>query len=247
MRRDTRNRNEPARQLALFPTDSSINLKSFFENRFRMEVEVAFRPGERRVSLRRSGHKARLEIHPVFQEARTVHLNAVADMLENKDAFSGEIVDAFLHQKRGRIRQHYPVTKRVTLYPYGRVHNLAEIFNELNDEYFGGEVRAYITWGRRTKTDRKRWSIRFGSYDRSTGIIRVHPRLDSIDVPRFFVEYIAYHEMLHEVVPEEIDDGRRIVHTREFNRRERDFKKYAKAIAWERANTRALLRRAVPT
>lgn len=222
-------------------------MKSFFERRLKIEVEIALRPGDRRAHLRRSGAKYRLDLHPVFQEARPVHLHAVADMIQKRDPFSEQIVDAFFHQKSSRIRSEYGATRRVALYPYGRVYNLMSMYRRLNEEHFDGRVRAYVTWGKRSPRGRKRWSIRFGSYDAATRIIRVHPLLDSEAVPRYFVEYIVYHEMLHQAAPEEIRRGRRIVHTEEFLRREREFPHFKKAIEWERENTRSLLRRAVPT
>ena len=65
-------------------------------------------------------------------------------------------------------------------------------------------------------------------------MIRIHPLLDAPFVPTWFLEYVVYHEMLHAVVPEEIDEhGRRRVHTREFYRRERKFHCYYRARRWK--------------
>jgi len=60
-------------------------------------------------------------------------------------------------------------------------------------------------------------------------------------VPRFFVEYIVYHEMLHHVVQMPVLDGRRCMHGPEFKARERCFARYAEAIAWEREHLDRLL------
>ena len=46
-----------------------------------------------------------------------------------------------------------------------------------------------------------RRSIKLGSYSATERLIRVHPALDRPWVPRYFVSYIVYHEMLHHVIP----------------------------------------------
>jgi hypothetical protein len=74
-------------------------------------------------------------------------------------------------------------------------------------------------------------------------VIRIHPLLDQPFVPRWFLEYVLYHEMLHSVVPEEVDStGRRRIHTQEFYRRERAFPRYHRARRWETENLARCLR-----
>ena len=74
-------------------------------------------------------------------------------------------------------------------------------------------------------------------------IIRIHPRLDAPFVPTWFLEYVIYHEMLHARVPDEFTaEGRRLVHTEEFNRREREFLHYRRARRWEDENLARFLR-----
>jgi hypothetical protein len=74
-------------------------------------------------------------------------------------------------------------------------------------------------------------------------LIRIHPVLDAADVPRFFVEWIVYHEMLHEIHDMPVVDGRRVYHTREFREAESRFEHYADAVLWERSNVHRLLDR----
>jgi predicted metal-dependent hydrolase len=73
-----------------------------------------------------------------------------------------------------------------------------------------------------------------GSYSSHTNIIRINPVLDKRSVPPYFIEFIIYHEMLHADLGVETGENRRSVHTREFRRREKMFKKYAEALAWEK-------------
>src|SRR5256885_13374915 len=50
-------------------------------------------------------------------------------------------------------------------------------------------------------------------------------------------DLVLYHEMLHSVVPDKLlRNGRRRVHTEEFNRRERQFRRYHRARRWEEQN-----------
>ena len=61
--------------------------------------------------------------------------------------------------------------------------------------------------------------------------MRVHPLLDDDRVPRFFVEYIVFHELLHAVVPAEKSGGRRYDHSVTYRKLERSFPRYDEARA----------------
>ena len=90
-----------------------------------------------------------------------------------------------------------------------------------------------ITWGK-LPTIRRRRSIRLGSYSEEDELIRIHPYLDQPQVPEFFIKYIVFHEMLHAHLGVEVlASGRRNVHSREFNRKERAYHEYDRAVAWQ--------------
>src|SRR3712207_8543596 len=55
---------------------------------------------------------------------------------------------------------------------------------------------------------KKRNTIKLGSYSAIERLIRIHPTLDAEWVPRYFVSYIVYHELLHHVVPALRSSGR---------------------------------------
>jgi hypothetical protein len=61
-------------------------------------------------------------------------------------------------------------------------------------------------------------------------------------VPRYFVQYIVYHELLHHLVPEARVAGRTLLHPPEFQRREQDFQKLSQALDWEQKHIDRLLR-----
>jgi len=56
------------------------------------------------------------------------------------------------------------------------------------------------------------------------------------------VEFIVFHEMLHQLFPSSNRAGRRVHHPRAFRDREKAFPYYSSAIRWEKRNLRVLLR-----
>ena len=134
--------------------------------------------------------------------------------------------------------------QRHLAFPHEGLHfNLKEVFDRVNAEYFSNRMRNYtIKWARRRKAPPKNTFV-FASIQEEDRLIKVHPLLDAAFVPAWFMEYVVYHEMLHAFVPEErTAQGRRIVHTKEFYRREQEFRLYRKARRWESENLGRLLR-----
>ncbi|MCK7467569.1 MAG: hypothetical protein MZU91_05210 [Desulfosudis oleivorans] len=109
-----------------------------------------------------------------------------------------------------------------TIRTRGRHHDLKALFDRLNRDYFDGRIRSVITWapGKNLRSARKRT---LGSYIRTTDTIRINPVLDRKSIPRYVIEFIIYHEMLHADMGVTVTKGRRIVHSVEFKRRERLF------------------------
>jgi hypothetical protein len=77
-----------------------------------------------------------------------------------------------------------------------------------------------------------------GSYSVEERLIRIHRSLDRAFVPRFFVEWIVFHEMLHQVHDIKVKNGRREFHSKAFLDAEAGFDRYVEARAWERAQPR---------
>ncbi|MCB9754015.1 MAG: hypothetical protein H6713_29070 [Myxococcales bacterium] len=194
------------------------------------------------VSIKRGQGVLTFRIHRMFAEAPPMVLRAVARYAEDHDRDSATLVREFIDCNEHLIRRRGR-PRTVDLDVEGRHHNLLELFDELNERYFDGSIQARITWGPRRGRGRSRDSIKLGSYTVEDALIRIHPVLDASDVPRFFVAWIVYHEMLHEVHDMPIIDGRRVYHTAEFRRAEARFEHYAEAILWERSNLHRLLER----
>ncbi len=141
------------------------------------------------------------------------------------------------NRKRKLSFKKLPVLRQLQFPTEGEYFDLQTLFDKLNAEYFSNALKGYtITWGRKRKRPPKEYFV-FGTIQEEDKMIRIHPLLDAPFVPTWFLEYVLYHEMLHAVVPEEIDEhGRRRVHTREFYRRERKFHCYYRARRWEDEN-----------
>lgn len=194
------------------------------------------------VSIKRGDGVVTFRVHHMFLHAPPVVLRALGRYADRQDRESARMLREFIDTKDTLVRQRAndrPLPCDVE----GKYHNLQEIFDELNAKYFGGSIRARITWGTRSRRKRSRGSIKLGSYTVEDELIRIHPVLDAADVPRFFIAWIVYHEMLHEVHDMPVVDGRRIYHTPEFRKAEAQFEEYAEAVLWERVHVHKLLTR----
>ena len=123
----------------------------------------------------------------------------------------------------------------------GRYHDLDAILEDVRGRYFPDGAAVKIRWGRWSGRRRTR-SMRFGVYLPDAQLIRIHPALDQAFVPRFFVEFIVYHELLHHVMPPIRANGRYQIHPPAFRRRERQFPAYAQAIGWRKRSLHRLLK-----
>jgi predicted metal-dependent hydrolase len=102
--------------------------------------------------------------------------------------------------------------------PRGHTYDLEKIFDELNTRYFWGLLaRPRLTWSQ----NHARNSL--GHYDPAHNAIVVSRIFDHARVPRYAVEYILYHEMLHLKHPVRLRGSRRCVHSAEFQAEEKLF------------------------
>jgi hypothetical protein len=194
------------------------------------------------VSFRRHADEIHYRVHHMFLEAPHEVVRALAAFAGPRRGAAarrreaGTRIDAYVRRNRARIA----VPRADRLLPAGRVHDLQEIFDRLNDEHFGGRIEARIGWGP-VRLGRRRRTVKTGVYVQDARIIRIHPTLDRPEVPDFYVAAVVYHEMLHQAVPAREEHGRRIVHGPDFRRLERAYPDHARAKAWEERNLRLLL------
>lgn len=128
--------------------------------------------------------------------------------------------------KQTELIRHARGTKRYTG-PEGRFYNLEEVFDSLNERFFGGLLgRPELTW---SEVYAKR---SLGHYDAAHNTIVVSKVFDRPSSPRYAIEYLLYHEMLHLKHPVKMRGLRRCVHSAAFKAEERLFPQLSEALAF---------------
>lgn len=182
------------------------------------------------MSLRRKENRAIVRLHRMFLGAGADILEEIAGFIK-KGKGKTPLLLAFVKENICGIRER--TAGKTTIRTEGKYHSLLDIFGSLNNEYFGGRLSCLITWG----AGRLRYAVRkrtLGSYSSRTNTIRINPVLDRKTTPEYFVGFVVYHEMLHADMKIETKNGRRLVHSKVFKQREKLFRHYEKAIAWEK-------------
>ncbi len=122
----------------------------------------------------------------------------------------------------------------------GSVYDLDEIFARLNTQYFAESIaKPVLTW-----SAKKTYRI-LGHHDATHKHIAISTSLDSPTVPKYVVEYVVFHEMLHIHHPTKHINGRRYNHTTAFKNDEKKFAYFVEAEKWIERNVRKLKREAI--
>ena len=123
-----------------------------------------------------------------------------------------------VRQMRGRKRLRSP---------QGFIYDLDSIFEDLNSRFFHGLLaRPRRSWSQ-IRTRRI-----LGHYDPAHNAIIISRIFDHHTVPRYAVEYIVYHEMLHLKHPVKLRGTRRCIHSADFQAEEKLFPQLAEANAF---------------
>ncbi len=188
----------------------------------------------------KAADEVHVRIHRMFCEAEASILDAVGAFVRGNRGAASRPMDEYIRANRHKIRRRERRLDAARLRPAaGEVHDLGDMRERLNKRFFGNHVTAKITWGRQPPRRRRR-HIGFGAYYRDLDLIRMNPLLDQRWIPKFFVEYIVYHEMCHAFLAFDLF-GRDGIHTPRFRELERRYPRYDEALAWERENLDRLL------
>ena len=123
-----------------------------------------------------------------------------------------------MRQMRGR---------KVLSSPQGHLYDLDEVFEAVNRRFFHGLLgRPTLTWSAHVARRM------LGHYDAAHNTIVVSRVFDRPGTPRYAIEYLLYHEMLHLKHPVRVRAGRRCVHGPEFQAEERLFPELEMARAF---------------
>ena len=172
-------------------------------------------------------------IHHMFLDAPAYVVDALVRYVTHGDREASAILGDYIDDNGFRLARR---KRNAPLVTKGKHHDLLALYEKLNDRYFdGGDQRSHhVGQGsdvRRPRSGRRSSSEATRAFDRS---IRVHPALDEKWVPRYFVAYIVYHEMLHHVIPGSRGLGRVNLHPPEFKEREKEFRHFERSLEWEK-------------
>lgn len=121
----------------------------------------------------------------------------------------------------------------------GETYDLESLFGKLNLIYFKNALtKPTLTW-----SARKTYRI-LGHHDATHETIVISKSLDNKNVPKFVVEFVVFHEMLHVFHPTQHRNGRRYNHTAQFRADERKFAYFEEAENWIERNVKNLKREA---
>jgi hypothetical protein len=183
-----------------------------------------------------------VRLHHLFIDASEAVCRSLAQYIATNDQQASKDLNQFIEENQHRIRnlesekEQHPVLRT-----QGRCFELNQLFEELNAAYFAGQASCDITWGKHAGRGKYRRSIKVGSYSLEENLIRIHPGLDQDWIPRVYLQWVIYHEMLHSKYPAPVVNGRHHFHTADFAGQERLFIHYQQAITWEKRNIAALL------
>ena len=125
--------------------------------------------------------------------------------------------------------QYLKRAKGLSKGPQGRVRDLGSVFEYVNGCYFSGTVaRPILVWTSETP------GRRLGYYFEPLNLLAINSVMDSEEVPRYVLEFVVYHELLHHIDADGHRKGKRVHHTKRFREQERRFNHFDDAEKWLR-------------
>jgi predicted metal-dependent hydrolase len=201
------------------PSSYSITIKN--KNNYLVQVKLGV-------------FKNEVTIHPVFLNADKNILHDITDFIlkKNKDEIKNikKRLSDFFHENKK--------TKSIKVNTKHKIKNIELMFNnviiDLKEKFPAVDFSSLkITWGRFTRNRTR--SIRFGSFDKRSFLVRLHPILDNIDIPDYFIYSVIYHEVAHYIVFK--TDTKARTHGTYFNKLLKSIDPfYKQGKLWEKAN-----------
>jgi len=124
----------------------------------------------------------------------------------------------------------------------GIKYNLQDIFDSVNREYFNSELQALLRWGSPSSGTSYQMTRKRANGD-TVNVITIAGCYDHEDIPRFALEAVMYHEMLHIKIPPRKVNGRNCIHGPDFKKAEQQFTHFKEWRMWEKEHLRKILLR----
>lgn len=172
----------------------------------------------------------RVRLDSMFLGASKDVIKAAVECIRSgaQDKEANAVLDGFIDKTGYKRLPAIRVSSR--LRPVGKHHDLSRSLSRVSKQYYANDVgHVLITWSRRgSRPIKTRDYIKLGYYYTSEHCIRIHPSLDQPWVPRYVIDFLVYHELIHHMYM----PGSRNTHDDEFHRRESLFPSKTKAEDW---------------
>jgi hypothetical protein len=228
------------------PSAGSLSIIILPRLRRSWQVKVCVRSGERRLFVPAALAEAPGPVKTALIEWALLPLRTKGrgkkDIRFKKTELE-RIIWRHLESSGGRaVRRSRLDPERIADKTPGRIYDLREIFNSVNKKYFDGTLSSHLRWGPPlSKTSHH--TIRTDRTGTTVNLITIAGVYNHPAVPRFAIEAVMYHEMLHIAIPPWKKNGRRVVHGASFKKAERSFGSFREWQAWERTSLPWLLQR----
>jgi len=187
------------------------------------------------LSVRWDREHTRVSIHRMFLKAPKNVMDELACYLSTPHQTLSPTVKAFIEDSRRELDYSHCL-RPSDLAHQGHAYDLHTLYDEVNARYFDQELQLQITWFSQPAR-RNRQRLVFGLFHDTLRLIKINRLLDNLQIPRYFVSYVIYHEMLHFVCPPEVDQaGCHRIHNTTFKQRESLFAEYQEAQEWLKQN-----------
>jgi hypothetical protein len=185
---------------------------------------------------RRRGRNVSFKVSDYLEDAPDEIIESLAWYLLSR-AFDVDVSDGHCGEYLEYVRSRRMWENKRSLYlsrarglctePRGRSRDLKTVFDYVNSTYFRGTIRnQMLAWV--DESPAKRLGFYFDPLD----LLAVNRVFDSERVPRYVLEFVVYHELLHHIDAESGKRRRRVQHTKGFREQERRFSSWADAEAW---------------
>jgi hypothetical protein len=193
------------------------------------------------ISVRpKPGGLVEVRLHRSFLGHGEAVLPLIADFVKNPNAEVRQRMQRFLIEHP--VTQPVLATRRFIARPVGKVFNVKDRAAAINHHYFGGAIHHVATWGQSHQRGSPQRNFLLGSWSATDSVLRIHPILDNVAVPRFFLDFVIYHELCHSVEPPRWGKGSRQIHTKDFMKLEERYEYYRLAVEWEKRGLPLLIR-----
>lgn len=173
----------------------------------------------------------KVSLHRIFLQAPVEVMNSLGSYIRREKPSIDRSVKAYIENSL-RTLDYSKSLDQSKLSTLGTTYDLQAIFNNLNKTYFDNKLNLKITWFG-TKKPKTGSRIALGLYQDSMKLIKIHRLLDSPRFPRFILEFVIYHEMVHFLHPPYVDkNGVTKIHHKDFKAKEESYEFFHQANRW---------------